>query len=56
MVGVQREPHQDVPQHSADYSELKAILATGSGETSAPPFNYLEVESEARPLIRNHQR
>lgn len=25
-----------------DYFELKAMLASGSRETSAPPFNYLK--------------
>ena len=35
-VGVQNKSPQDLPQWYADYFELKATLATGSKETSAP--------------------
>lgn len=36
-VGVQNAPPQNVPQWYTDYFELKAILASGSGEMSVCP-------------------
>lgn len=55
-VGVQNKPPKDVPQWYADYFELKAILALGSRETSALPFNYLEeLLLGVLPIIKNYQ-
>ena len=56
MVRVQHEPRQDVPQGYADYFELKAILASGSRESSPFSLNYLkDFELEAVPM-RDDQR
>lgn len=44
-------PPQDVPQCYTGYSELKAVLTSGSCETSASPFHYLEeLEPGALPF------
>lgn len=52
---VQKEPPQDVPLWDVDCSGLKAILAAGSKETSAPPFNYLEeLELGAMSIISDY--
>ena len=56
-VGVRKKLPQDVPQWYTDYFELKAMLASGSRETSALPLNYLEgLESEVVPRIRDYHR
>lgn len=55
-MGVQNEPPHDVPRWYWDYSELKAILALGSGEISALTLNYLEeFELKALLIIRDYQ-
>lgn len=55
-VGVQVEPPQDMPQWYADCFELKATLAAGLRETSAPPLKYLEEFELGVLLIRDYQR
>ena len=56
-MGVQNKLPGDVLLWCMDCLQLRAVLALGSRETSAPPFYSLEeLELGALPIMEDYQR